>query len=369
MSQTGRVALFTGVGKPFEIREFEVPEPKPGAMVIKVAMANICGSDLHAWHGRFKLASLGGKLPTVLGHEMTGSVVALGAGLTKDSDGRALREGDRVVFTYFTSCGHCHGCLQGQRVTCSDGTMAMTQCAEEWPHFVGAYGDYYYVNPGAAIYRVPDGLPDEVVAGANCALSQVIYGFERAQLKFDETVVIQGAGGLGLYATAIAKSFGARSVIVIDAVEERLELARRFGADATINIVSEPDSGARAKLVRSFTDGRGADVVVELVGSPDVMPEGVRMLAQMGRYITIGNINTGQTYDSDPSRLVFGNKRIEGVSLYEPNILGKALRFLDRMRDHLPLDQMTSTKFSLDEIDVAFEKADRREVVRASIMP
>lgn len=247
--------------------------------------------------------------------------------------------------------------------------MAMTQQAQVWPHFVGGYGDYYYVNPGAAIYRVPDGLPDEVVAGANCALSQVIYGFERAQLRFDETVVIQGAGGLGLYATAIAKSFGARFVIVIDGVETRLELARRFGADATINITNETDSAARVKQVKSLTGGRGADVVIELVGSASVIPEGVRMLAQMGHYITIGNINAGQTYEADPSRLVMGNKRIEGVSLYEPNILGKALRFLSRMRDQLPLNEMLLAKFALSDINEAFQKADKREVVRASIVP
>lgn len=369
MNKIGRAAVFLAPGKPFEIREYKVPDPQPGAMVIKIGIANICGSDLHAWHGRFQLSTLGGKMPTVLGHEMTGSVVALGPGLTKDSDGRPLREGDRVVFTYFTSCGHCPGCLRGLRVTCTEATMAMTELADAWPHFVGGFGDYYYVNPGAAVYCVPNGLPDEVVAGANCGLSQVIYGFKRANLQFDETVVIQGAGGLGLYATTVAKSFGARMVIVIDGVEKRLEIARRFGADATINISMLTDPAARVKQVKALTDGRGADVVIELVGSADVMPEGIRMLAQMGRYITIGNINGGQTYQADPSRLVLSNKRVEGVSLYEPHILSIALKFLNAMRNRLPLDEMNATKFPLSDINTAFRKADRREVVRASVVP
>jgi threonine dehydrogenase-like Zn-dependent dehydrogenase len=300
---------------------------------------------------------------------MTGSVAALGEGLSHDSNGAPLREGDRVVFTYFTGCGHCYGCMRGRRVSCSNLSMAMTGNADRWPHFVGAYGDYYYVRPGSAIYRVPEGLPDEVVAGANCALSQVIAGFERAVLSFDETVVIQGAGGLGLYATAVAKAFGARAVIVIDGVAERLEMARRFGADAIINISEQTDPKARASLVRKLTDGRGADVVMELVGDARVMPEGVRLLAQLGRYVTIGNINAGQTYEADPSRLVMANKSIVGVSLYEPETLGKALRFLARMRDRLPLAEMLSTKFRLEDINEAFHKADRREVVRASIVP
>lgn len=369
MPETGRVALFHGPQKPFEIREVAVPEPEPGAMVIKVSMANICGSDLHAWHGRFALAGLGGTLPTVLGHEMTGVVSALGEGLTHDADGGPLAEGDRVTFTYFTGCGHCYGCLRGKRTSCSNLSMPMTQSAETWPHFVGAYADYFYVRPGAAIYKVPEGLPDEVVAGANCALSQIIAGFERASLRFDETVVVQGAGGLGLYATAVAKAFGARTVVTVDGVADRLEMARRFGADATINVNEVTDFKARAKEIKKLTDGRGADVVMEVVGDAAVVPEGIRMLAQHGRYVGIGCINAGQTYEADPSRLVMANKSFLGVALYEPDVLGKALRFLSRYRDKLPLDELISSKFPLTEIDEAFRKADAREVLRASLVP
>jgi D-arabinose 1-dehydrogenase-like Zn-dependent alcohol dehydrogenase len=369
MPDTGRVALFHGPAKPFEIREMPVPDPEPGAMLIKVSMANICGSDLHAWHGRFVLAGLGGVLPTVLGHEMTGVVTALGQGLTRDADGLPLAEGDRVTFTYFTGCGQCYGCLRGKRTSCSNLSMPMTQSAEAWPHFVGAYGDYFYVRPNAAIYKVPEGVPDEVVAGANCALSQVIAGFERCALRFDEAVVIQGAGGLGLYATAVAKAFGARMVVTVDAVADRLEMASRFGADATININELPDPKARAKQIKHLTDGRGADVVMEVVGAAAVVPEGIRMLAQHGRYVGIGCINAGQTYEADPSRLVMANKSFIGVALYEPDVLGKALRFLSRYREQLPLDELVSRKFPLTEIDDAFRKADQREVLRASLVP
>jgi D-arabinose 1-dehydrogenase-like Zn-dependent alcohol dehydrogenase len=368
MATTGRIALFERPRQPFTFREMPVPDPEPGAAVVRVTMANICGSDLHAWHGDFKLAGLGGKLPTVLGHEMTGRIAALGAGLRSDGHGAPLHEGDAVVFTYFTGCGHCPACMRGRRVSCESLTMAMTAPALEWPHFVGGYGDYYYVKPGSTIYKVPAGVPDEVVAGANCALSQVIAGCERAGLTFDETVVVQGAGGLGLYACAVAKAFGARLVIAIDGVGERLEMARRYGADATIDL-RDSDEKSRADAVKTLTGGRGADVVLELVGRADVVPEGLRMLGQFGRYVTIGNINAGQTYAADPSRLVMANKSIFGVSLYEPPTLGKALRFLERNRQTLPLAEMLATRFPLEQINEAFAKADAREVVRASIIP
>lgn len=369
MPSTGRIALFEKQHQPFTIVEMPVPDPEPGAAVVRVTMANICGSDLHAWHGDFKLAGLGGKLPTVLGHEMTGRIVSLGQGVTHDGNGERLKEGDLVVYTYFTGCGHCPSCLRGRRVSCDHLSMAMTRSALEWPHFVGGYADYYYVEPGSTLYKVPEGLPEEIVAGANCALSQVIAGFERAALTFDETVVIQGAGGLGLYATAMAKAFGARLVIVIDGVAQRLEMARRFGADATIDLTEQTEERERVNTVKTLTGGRGVDVVMELVGRPEVIPEGIRMLGQFGRYVTIGNINAGLTYVADPSRLVMANKTLYGVSLYEPPVLGKALRFLQNQRDRLPLGELLSTRFALEHINEAFAKADAREVVRASIVP
>lgn len=368
MSTTGRISLFTKPREPFQLARRDVPEPKPGAVIVKVSACNICGSDLHAWNGHFQTAGLGGKLPTVLGHEMIGAVAAFGAGITRDSNGQPLAVGDRVTYTYFSMCGRCPSCLRGQPVACANLKMAMLGSAEEWPYFVGGYADYFYVHPGASIYKVPDDIPDELAAGANCALSQVIYGFQRAALTFGETVVLQGTGGLGIYACAVAKAFGASTVIAIDGVAERLELARRFGADHTIDLNAVPDEKARAKQIRALTGGRGADVVMELVGRPEAVPEGIKLMAMMGRYVIIGNINIGQTYEADPSRLVMSNKTLIGVSLYPPYVLGQALDFIRRTKDRLPWDALLSRKFTLENINEAFERANRREIPRASIV-
>ena len=110
---TGRAAVFFGPGKPFELRDVPVPEVEPGAVLIRVSLANVCGSDLHFWRGDAPLA-----LPPdgwIFGHEMTGRVAALGPGVASDSLGRPLREGDRVAFCYFYPCGRCYVCLHGQR--------------------------------------------------------------------------------------------------------------------------------------------------------------------------------------------------------------------------------------------------------------
>lgn len=346
----------------------DVPEPKPGAVVVKVTTCNICGSDVHAWNGDFKTTALGGKLPTVLGHEMIGEVAALGEGVTKDSNGQPLAVGDRVTYTYFSACGKCPNCLIGRQVACHNLTMAMLGAAEEWPHFVGGYADYFYVNPGSTIYKVAEDIPDELAAGANCALSQVLYGFQRAGLTMGDTVVIQGAGGLGIYAAAVAREFGASTVIVLDAVDERLDLARRFGAHHVINIADIDDPRARAKEVRRLTGGRGGDVVMELVGRPEAVPEGIGLTAMLGRYVIIGNINYGLTYEADPSRLVMANKTMIGVSLYTPAVLGQALSFIERTKNKYPYKELLSHKYPLEKINDAFDASIKRQVARASIV-
>ncbi|HEY8476320.1 MAG TPA: zinc-binding dehydrogenase [Chloroflexota bacterium] len=369
MTAYGRAAVFYGVGRPFEIKEYPVPEPEPGAVIVKMSVANICGSDLHQWRGEFDLAKLGRPLPTILGHEMTGTVYRLGEGVTHDTAGQPLKEGDRVVFRYFYPCGRCEPCLRRNFRACPNARAYLTRSCEHPPHFYGAYADYYYVRPGHAIFKVPDELSDLMVAGINCAFSQVVEGFARANLQLGERVVIQGAGGLGVYATAVAKEMGASQVIVIDGIAERLELAVAFGADEVVNLRELPDPDQRVNRVMELTDGWGADVVAELAGHPRVCNEGLKMLARCGRYLEIGNINPGLTYEIDPSWLVLGNRSIIGVVYYEAESLKKALDLMRRTRNKYPYHRVLSHTFPLDQINEAFRLADEGKVTRAALVP
>ncbi|MFV8054257.1 zinc-binding dehydrogenase [Mycobacterium sp. 48b] len=368
-SRTGRIARFDEPGKPFQIETVTLPDVGPGEILVRVLRTNICGSDVHAWHGTFATRGLGGQLPTVLGHEMVGAIEVLGDGVTADSNGKSLAEGTRVVFPYFYCCHSCRNCLAGRRNACLNLKMAMLGRADEPPYFVGGYGDYYLLPAGAVVYTVPDTLSDDIAAGANCALSQVMYGLERVDLQLGEHVVVQGAGALGLYAVAVAKARGAANVIAIDGVPERLELATAFGADSVIDLNEVATPKDRAKAVRKLTDGQGADVVVEVVGHPSAIDEGLQMLAQFGRYVEIGNINIGKTFEFDPSRFVFTNKTMVGVSLYDPAVLSRALTFLDRYQHQLPFERLAAASYSLDDINEAFTAADGKRDIRASIAP
>ena len=366
---TGRIARFDAPGKPFEIETVSLPEVAPGQILIRVTRTNICGSDVHAWHGTFATRGLGGQLPTVLGHEMVGSIEVLGDGVHTDSNGAPLSFGTRVVFPYFFSCHTCRNCLAGRRNACANMTMAMLGRADEPPYFVGGYGDFFLLPAGAVVYTVPDTVSDAIAAGANCALAQVMYGLQRVDQQLGETVVIQGAGALGLYAVAVAKARGASQVIAIDAIPERLELATAFGADAVIDINAALTAKERTKAIRKLTGGYGADVVVEVVGHPSAIDEGLQMLGQFGRYVEIGNINIGKTFEFDPSRFVFANKTMVGVSLYDPSVLSHALMFLDQHQHHLPLERLAAAEYTLEDINTAFTAAEGRRDVRASITP
>ena len=174
-------------------------------------------------------------------------------------------------------------------------------------------------------------------------------------LSEGEQVVIQGAGGLGLYANAVAKSLGAKQVIAIDGNSDRLALASQLGADVTLSLDEYDDPRKRTAAVKDLTGG-GADVVVEVVGRSDALREGVRMLQRTGRYLVMGAINPKQPVKLDPSIWVGGNLRLVGVSLYPHAVLPQAIRFVDKHHDALPLAAMIAP-YPLNQVNDAMQAA------------
>jgi len=369
MTATGTAAIFVGTGKPFELRDYPLPQPEPGAILVEVAMANVCGSDLHMWRGELNLERLKQPLPSVLGHEAVGRVAALGEGVTTDSAGASLAAGSRVAWRYFYPCGKCRSCAAGRTRACQQvhRFISQGQSADDPPHFVGAYATHHYLKPGHAVFAVPEGLPDGAVAGANCALAEVIQGLTTVGLEAGESVVVQGAGGLGLYACAVAKAMGASSVTVIDGVADRLALAKEFGADNTVDLSEITEPKDRIRAIRDLTDG-GADVACEFVGHASAVAEGIQMLAPGGRYLECGCIHTGTSFDFDPAYLTLLSRSIVAVIYYEPWALQEALRFLDRNRDRYPWERLLAATYPLPGINQAFADAAARRVPRAALV-
>jgi D-arabinose 1-dehydrogenase-like Zn-dependent alcohol dehydrogenase len=367
----GRAALLKGYEEPLEIREYEVPEPEPGAIVLRMTQSAIWGSDLHIYRGdtTYPLPP-GGR---TLGHEGAGVIHRLGAGVTTDALGEPLQEGDRIIHSSISwGCQHCQLCLMGEPNLCN-GSPRSSTLAGDWPYFTGTFADYFYVRPGMPVFKVPESLSDDVLAPINCAMGTVTQGLISAGVSEGQSVVIQGAGGLGLTGAAMAKDMGAHQVIVFDRIPHRLALAREFGADHCINIDDYPNVEDRVSLVRDLTRGRGADVVLELVGIPELLTEGIAMLRNGGTFVEIGLFFSGRTVAFDPSTLVLTGKRMIGSIMYRPLVLARILDFLVRTKDVRPFDRLVSHRFGLDQINDAFSasewQASKTPVSRAVIVP
>jgi L-iditol 2-dehydrogenase len=371
----GRIAVMTTHSGDFEIREYPVPEVEPDAILVKITRGGVCGSDLHIWRGELQELIGEPSRGLTFGHEMCGVVERLGKNVKLDSTGQTLAEGDRVTYCYFYPCGRCPACLDGVRAHCPYKRRG-TRYADDPPHFIGAYADYYYLRPGHFVYKVPDRISDDVATPVNCALAQVLYGLDRVRVRPGDTVVMQGAGGLGLNASAVAKEMGAGQVVVIDQIPERLELARRFGADRTLSIQELPRPEDRIKAVRDLTRGWGADVVCDFVGFPAVIPEGLQMLKSGGTYLEIGTISPQLSVELHPAQLVWGSKSIVGVIQYEPWAIAKALAFLEKNLTRYPFTEVMSHTYPLARISEAFRDAewlgkqrDPHKISRAAIAP
>jgi D-arabinose 1-dehydrogenase-like Zn-dependent alcohol dehydrogenase len=201
-AERGRL-IYLSAPQQIEYLDFDLPEPEPGSILARVARANVCGSELHIWKGLHPTVK-----QCVMGHEMVGRVAALGAGVETDFASQPLRVGDRIAAVYYLTCHKCRACRLAQFNLCENAYRYWMQGPQSPPHFHGTFGTHYYIHPEQYVYRVPDEVSDQVASFANCALAQVYYGLDRAELRAGETLVIQGAGGLGLAAIAVAKERG-----------------------------------------------------------------------------------------------------------------------------------------------------------------
>jgi len=369
----GKAAVFV---EPYHFEMTELPPVpvEPGGIRVKVVSGGICGSDLHFWRGEIEPILSGKQGPVILGHEMAGVVDTLASDISTDSMGRPLKEGDRVVFAYFFPCRRCYNCLRGELNHCPH-RFRFRASIEEFPYCNGGFAEYYYLFPGHFVFKVPDEMPDEAVAGVNCAAAQVVYGLHQSGLRMGDYVVVQGAGGLGLNAAAAAKEMGAGLVISIDGQPSRLALASQCGADYTIDINEYTTPDSRVERVKELTEGRGADVVMEVVGYPQVVPEGIQMVRRGGTFVEIGNIWPNSNVTLDMSKVLWGQVRIITSTHYDPYILPVTLDFLVRTKDRYPLTKVISHSFPLEQIGEAFEqaewagKSEETTITRAAVRP
>src|SRR3712207_5077599 len=274
MPKTARGAVLRAFNEPLTLEAAPVPDPEPGALVAKVDLAGICGTDVHLHHGNLPIPT-----PVILGHEAVGRVERLGAGMTTDFNGVPLGAGDAIAWASSIPCGRCHWCVvEKERTLCENRKIyGINQRFDESPRLSGGWAEFIYLQPGSAIFKLPDGVTPQQAIALGCAGPTAVHGVvEIVGINVGDTVVVQGSGPVGLAAAMYAQLAGAAKTIVVGGPASRLALAKEIGVgDVHIDIFSVTDAEERKRLVLAETPaGRGADVVLECAGVPAAVPEG-----------------------------------------------------------------------------------------------
>lgn len=374
-------AVVTAAPRRLEVREFPVADPEPGAVVLRMRLSGICGTDKHTYRGEGR-QYVGTEherdisYPLICGHENVGTVVATG-GEVRDADGRVLREGDRVVPGANVACGTCWYCRNDQPYylcrNLDDYGNSLTCQAP--PFLFGGWADYLYLLPGSRIFRVPDGLPDEVAVLTE--VMAVTHGLEKALAVLGLynadpvgcSVVVLGVGPLGLCHVVKARLLGAGTVIATDLLPGRLAKAAPFGVDVALD-ASATDERQRLDAVLEATDGRGADIVVDASGVPATFTEGLAMVRPGGVLVEAGTfVDMGPVALNPNSAVCTRNVSVLGIGGEMATAYGPAMRLMAANLERYPLRDIVTHRFGFAQAETALAMAQSGDAMQVAFDP
>ncbi len=287
-SNTQMTAIVCHGPEDYRVEQVARPTAGPNEMVIRIGACGICASDCKCWQGA-KMFWEGPdpwvKAPVIPGHEFFGYVEELGPGAAEHF---GVANGDCVIAEQILPCDKCRFCRSGKYWMCEvhDIFGFKRQVAE------GGMADYMRLPPSSRVHTIPAGIPLEDAAIIE-PLSCAIHTVQRGEVQLDDVVVVAGAGPIGLMMVQVAKLKTPKKLIVIDMVRERLDLARRFGADVVIN----PREQDALQVVRSLTEGYGCDVYIEATGSPAGVTQGLSLIRRLGRFVEFSVFGSDTTVD------------------------------------------------------------------------
>ena len=341
-----------------EIADIPIPEPGPGQIVIKMSMATVCGSDMH-FVDEFPNELLGAMFPgphfvpngLLMGHEGVGTVHSIGAGVTR------VKEGDRVLSSCLVGCGTCHECMRVDFSTCTGGGRVLFGCQAE-----------YYLVPFADgnVALVPDCVSDEHAVLASDIMSTGFGALERANLGFGDSVAVFAQGPVGLCATAGARARGAGLIIAVDAVPERLEMSKKFGANVTINFKEEDPIGK----IMSLTGNTGVDVAIEAVGTQPTFESATRAVRRGGTVSSIGVYGLTPAVSMPTLAPSFLHRQI--VTTLCPSGHDRMEHLLALLASgNINLESLFTHRMKLDEIPAAYDlfRSKQAGVLKIAITP
>ncbi|AWS41669.1 zinc-binding dehydrogenase [Streptosporangium sp. 'caverna'] len=352
---------------PLELRTFDRPELEPGAVLLQTLGSEVCGTDAHLWKGQLA----GVPYPIIPGHVSVGRVAELGPGTpARDVSGAPL-EVDRVVtfLDVYGTCGRCWYCTVGHATTrCpSRKVYGVTLSADDG--LFGGWADHIHLKPGVHVVPLPDGLDWRAFLAGGCGMPTALHAVTLGEIAFGDTVLVQGAGPVGLCAAVLAQLRGAGQVIVVDGSKVRLDAATRFGADLVLDITATT-ADERLAAVREATGGRGADVTVEATGVPAAVPEGMRLTRDAGRYVVVGQYTNAGDATFNP-HLDLNQKHLEIRGCWGSDVghLYRSVQVMARYGRQFPWTDLISGEYDLGAAQRALEDVAAHRVVKAIIVP
>jgi S-(hydroxymethyl)mycothiol dehydrogenase len=361
MSQQVRGVVATGKGLPVAIETIVVPDPGPGEAVVRVEACGVCHTDLH-----YREGGINDDFPFLLGHEAAGRVEAVGDGVTD------VEPGDFVVLNWRAVCGTCRACLKGKPQYCfatfnATQKMTLVDGTELTPALgIGAFAEKTLVAAGQCTRVSPEA--DPAVAGLlGCGVMAGIgAAMHTGNVQRGDSVAVFGCGGVGDAAIAGAVLAGATTVIAVDLDDRKLEWARAFGATHTVNAAATDP----VEAVRAATGGFGADVCIEAVGNPKVLEQAFFARDLAGTVVQVGVPTPDMRFPDLPMIEFFGR----GGAL-KPSWYGDCLPSRDfpllvdlHLQGRLPLDGFVSERIGLEDVEEAFHRMERGEVLRSVVV-
>lgn len=342
----------------YRLDTVDVPTPGAGELLLKVDAVGVCASDLKCYHGAAKFwgdenRPAWAERDRIAGHEFVGTVVSGDdAALAK----RGVSLGDRIACEQIVPCWECRYCLMGAYWMCGPHDMF------GFKGFDGAMAEYVLVPTRALTHPVSRDLAPHVAAFAE-PLSCAMHAVERGNIKFDDVVVIAGAGPIGLGAIAGTRQKNPKLVIALDMSDDKLALATKAGADLVINITKE-DAVAK---VKELTDGYGADVYIEATGHPSAVSQGLNILRKLGTYVEYSVFGSNASVDWS---IISDDKELNVLGAHlGPHCWPAAIKLLESGK--LPMDEICTHQFPLDRFQEALDLVADSEggSVKVSIVP
>lgn len=360
-----RAAILEKPMHPIVVKSLPEPHLEPGAALLETLFSEVCGTDVHLYHGRLA----GVPYPIIPGHINVGRVEKMN-GTVRDADGQPLELGDVVTFLdVHETCHDCWFCLVAKASTrCpSRKVYGITYGLNDG--ILGGWSEKIYLKPGVKVVKLPENVKPEAFIGAGCGLPTAYHAIEQAQIKLGDTVVVQGSGPVGLNSAILAQLAGAIKVIMVGGPALRLDLARQFGVDEVLNI-DELAPNDRIAAVRALTAGRGADVVIEATGAPAAIKEGMAMTRDAGTYVVVGQYTNNGDITLNPHLDI--NKKhltIKGTWGIDLSHFYRSVQIMSKHHSRFAWEHFISSHYGLDQVNQAVSDVEQQKVMKAVIDP